>query len=89
MPSISTTDLASINNAYDNYSNGLAPNTYYRFLIFHNVVHNVLGGGTWYVEGVKVFNEYEWQQARCYDATGMKIYVRSKFNNAWNAWVAK
>ena len=89
MTLITTTDLASIQNVYNNRSANYAAQTYYRFLIAHNVLYNPLGGGQWYVEGFKATNDYEWQTAKTYSASGISTYVRSKMAGAWGEWVVK
>lgn len=63
---ITTTDEASINSVYDNYDSNLQDKTRYKFYVQHNVEHSVLGGGTFYVKGVKHSN-YGWQRATRYN----------------------
>lgn len=89
MTSIEGVDLASIQNVYDNYSNSIGADTYYRFLISHKTAYDILGGGAWYVEGLKRSAAYEWQQATSYSPTGMVVYARCKHNGVWTAWVGK
>ena len=82
-------DEAAINNVYDNWSSAMNDSTWYRGVISHNVSHSVLGGGTWYLEGYKTDAYYEWQCIRSYSGTGIRMFVRSKYNGTWNSWVAK
>jgi hypothetical protein len=79
-----------INNFYDNCSADITPNTMYSNIVAHGVSHSILGGGTFLIEGFKLNASYEHQMVRSYagGATGIKMFVRSKYNGAWNAWQA-
>lgn len=89
MSIVQTTDETSIDNAYNNWSSSISNATYYKGTILHNVVHSVLGGGVWFLEGYKDDSAYEWQEIRSYSNDGIKDYCRSKMAGAWKPWVAK
>lgn len=81
--------VEEINNYHDNYSRDLPNNTYYRYMASNTVGGGQLGNATWYVEGLKSSNSYEWQLARTYLslANGGMRY-RSKWNGAWGEWTS-
>lgn len=80
-----TVDL--INNYHDSYSNNLPDNTWYRYMANHRVAGSSLGGGYWYIEGVKVNKDYEWQMARLYlTLANSGIQYRVKQAGVWKPW---
>lgn len=84
-----TTTEESINNFYDNFSSGLAAQTYYKTSVSHNVAHSILGGGLWFVTGFKNSSNFEIQTIQSYSANGTRFFTRCKSGGVWTAWVAK
>ncbi len=73
---------AEIENHYDNYSNNVQNGFYYAFYINHGAGYSTLGGGSWYVEGLKTSNAYEWQRAISYNG----FFYRIKNASNWGNW---
>lgn len=74
----------------DTYSSTFAEGTWYRLAMSLSRAHPILGGGTFYVEGFKADNSYEYQTAQIYNGepSGIRVYRRSKALGAWNTWNA-
>ena len=79
----SQADLDNAINDLSRFSNGVC----YRFNINVNVSNLPIGGGTWYVEGVKVDADYGWQMIVQYGSP-TTIKYRSKMV-AWGSWETK
>lgn len=82
---LNTVDL--INNYHNSYSNNLPDNTWYRYMANQRAAGGMLGGGYWYIEGVKSTKDWEWQMARSYLmlANGGLRY-RTKQAGVWQPW---
>lgn len=72
----------------DTYSNTFNNCTWYRLVMSLTRLHPILGGGTFYVEGFKTDNNYEYQTAQIYtnEASGTRMYKRCKSVGIWNTW---
>lgn len=75
---------AEINSIYNSFSDSIKADCWYRAYVIHGTNHSVLGGGNWYLEGVKTTSGYEWQKITCYQSQGM--FVRQKRGGTWGAW---
>lgn len=75
-------DIGSI---YDNFSNDMEIDTWYRGAVGHDVGYSPLGGGIWYLEGYKCREDHEWQKVTRCD-TMPKRYERYKNPNGWQPW---
>lgn len=77
----------TINGFYDNYSKSFNSNTYYFGCISHNVIHPILKGGMFLLEGFKATGSYEWQITTTYSTSGsVSRFCRSKINGEWKEW---
>lgn len=77
----------AIDEFYDNYSKNLNSNTLYFARISHNVLHPILKGGVFALEGFKATSSYEWQITTTYSSTGgVSRFCRSKINGEWKDW---
>jgi len=61
-------------------------NDYYKAIISHNVSYDVLGGGTWYLEGVRVTSTYGFQKVTSYGVGTTVVYKRTMYNGVWKGW---
>lgn len=83
---LNTVDL--INKYHDQYSADLPDDTWYRYMTNHRVSGGKLGGGRWYVEGVKSTKDWEWQMARTYMTLEYGgLCFRVKQSGVWQPWV--
>lgn len=89
VPYTSANTESNIDNFYNNFSASLPEYTWYRGTVSHGVIHSILGGGTWYLEGYKTTAYYEWQCIRSYSETGIRMFARSKYDGTWKPWVVK
>lgn len=88
MTTTSFSNEEQINVFYDDYSADFAQRTKYEALVFHNISHSILGGGLYYLSGLKNNEEYEWQEARSYVSGGpITCFARSKITGVWTPWV--
>lgn len=72
---------------YASFHTNAKDDDYYKAIISHNVSCDVLGGGVWYLEGVRITSTYGWQKATCYDVNKVIIaYERSINNGVWTGW---
>lgn len=79
----------AIDEFYDNYSKNLNSNTLYFARISHNVLHPILKGGIFALEGFKATNSYEWQITTTYSSGGISRFCRSKMNGEWKDWTPR
>ena len=79
-----------IDAIYDSLHTNASNGEWYRARVFHNVLHSVLGGGTWYVEGYRQQEKYGWQSATCYHSGNIvKTFKRALINSTtWSDWIA-
>ena len=89
MTKVSGSSDSEIDSIYDNWASELGGNTWYRGLVGHNILHSILGGGTFYIEGFKMSDFYEWQTSRSYSSISIIEYVRSKHNGTWTSWTKR
>lgn len=76
-------ELDAIINDLTRYVNG----THYRFIVNINSSALSLGGGSWFIEGLKIDADYGWQKAIQYGSP-TTIRYRSKLVS-WAEWIAK
>lgn len=75
-----------ISSLYASFHTNAKDNDYYKAIISHSVSYDVLGGGTWYLEGVRVISTYGWQKATSYGSNATIVYERSLNNGVWTSW---
>lgn len=78
-----------IRDFYDNYSSDMKNYTHYYACVDHYVGYDILGGGSFLLEGFKRSNDYEYQEAKTYSSNGMQLFTRSKSNGTWTSWANK
>ena len=83
---LSTVDY--INQFYIEKHTEVLDGVWYRTVTHHGVMHPVLGGGTFYLEGMRATQNYGWQRLTCYYNNGLS-YARSITDGIWGAWKGK
>ena len=79
----------SVNNSeefrtkVDDYSTNIPDDSLYNLMV--NVCYNneQLGGGRFFLRGVKTNSLYEWQECTSYGQDSVRRYFRSKYNGTW------
>ena len=80
LPVISVTE-ANLDK-YNTMSDGMPNGTYYKRIVANTVVVPEVGGGNWYLEGVRTSDKWEWQMIRAYHEGFIKF--REKANGVWS-----
>ena len=84
-------------DAIDNYLNVDLPDSlgadtrYTRQLVF-NTGHNVLGSGSYLLDGHKISDDYQWQRVTSYSDGGsgeIRVFEREKYAGVWNDWTKR
>lgn len=74
-----------INSIYDSLHSNANDGEWYEATVAHEVAYPEMGGGQYYVCGVRTLEGYGWQYAICYDAK-TRMFCRSLMKGVWGAW---
>ncbi len=81
---------AELDAVMNEHSASLVINTYYNFTLSVAVAGLSIMGGTYFVEGMKTSDDYEWQRMTKYphgaDLPPLLIMGRSKYSGTWTSW---
>lgn len=80
---------SEIDTIYNNLHATAADGECYRRTVEHTKAHSKLGGGSFYLEGVRTNADYGWQKIRTYmrATNGEAVYNRTMYQGVWSDWI--
>ena len=83
---VSLSSENDINDYYNTVSDSLGNGVHYTRIVNHNFAHSVLGGGSYFLEGVKTDKDYQWQKITSYSSVKVSSFERVCVGGVWKKW---